>query len=819
MASPPPSSSDPTGGACPHCGEPHPGSYTHCPKTGKPLTSGRALIGRVIAGRYRIIGLLGEGGMGAVYVAEHTLIGRKVAIKRLHPELAADEKAVQRFQREARAAASTGHEHIVEILDLGYAEDGAPYLVMEYLRGQSLATVLRKEQRIDSRRACFLVGQMLAALEPVHKHHIVHRDLKPDNVFLTRRNGQLDYVKILDFGISKMKKEEGDSLDLTRTGVMLGTPFYMSPEQARGMKNLDHRVDLYACGVILFECVTGRVPYEGDNYHQLLQAILRQDPPTLRSLGADVDPALEAIVMRAIAKDPANRFPSAAAMLGALLPHGAEAPSLADNRESGEGASMSVSQALHATTPVAPEHHLGAATPEAGVRDPGVRDDAGRGAPGGAEPASGEVLRRDADLRAARTPPQGARDERPRGGVDPAATAAATPVSPASRERISRDRRASARGLAAASRSPLPGTPAALSSLSTPSGVTTPIGPRYFFAASDDWDESRARAVVDNGPRGGSAFRDPPPGPRDRDPAPSLSSASGEASSSRESSGREPSGPFAREAPPVHREALSGSLGFRESASASRDGPRLLTPIEPEPEPGAVREPMAMFVSGGGAPLPADASAARYARGEAAPAERASFERAPERTVGDRDVKGSLVVAALEHLETTHGRSAMGRVRAQLDPETERRFSNMVLPMEWVPLAQYEQLLRAAERVVGAGEGTTSQQIGRATAERELPTVHRLFMQSASPAIAAERIPQLYRSYHARGEARVSPTPGAGVRVEIDSGAPESLLYAWTLAGFWGRMLELVGGRDVRASVVSCRSRGDERTAITFRWR
>ncbi|MBX7197552.1 MAG: protein kinase, partial [Sandaracinaceae bacterium] len=314
---------------CPHCTEAHPPTYSHCPRTGKPLQTGPALVGRIIAGRYRVTGILGEGGMGAVYIAEHLLLGRKVAIKRLHPELTGDEKAVARFQREARAAAATGHEHIVEVLDLGYAEDGAPYLVMEYLRGVALAQVLKQEGRLPLARAANIIGQVLAALAAVHQREIVHRDLKPDNVFLTRRGGVQDYVKVLDFGISKMKQDEGEPTNLTRTGVTMGTPYYMSPEQARGMRKLDHRVDLYAVAVMMYECLTGRLPLMGDNYHALLQQILRVEPLPPSSIVPGLPAALDAVLLKGLAKDPAQRFSSAAEMLEALAPFGARAGDLA----------------------------------------------------------------------------------------------------------------------------------------------------------------------------------------------------------------------------------------------------------------------------------------------------------------------------------------------------------------------------------------------------------------------------------------------------------------------------------------------------------
>ncbi|MCB9633257.1 MAG: protein kinase [Sandaracinus sp.] len=310
---------------CPHCAGSHPKTWSHCPTTGKPLTTGPALVGRVVGDRYRILGLIGEGGMGAVYEAEHLSVGRRVALKRLHPELATDAHAISRFQREARAAGATGHEHVVDVLDLGFAEDGAPYLVMELLTGESLATRLKRVRQVAPRRAAAIAGQVLSALEAVHALDVIHRDLKPDNIFLTKRHGRSDYVKVLDFGVSKMSAE-GKDPKLTRTGVMVGTPHYMSPEQARGVRQLDHRVDLYAVGVILYECLSGQLPFSADNYHALLQSILAREPMPLDRLVLDLEPGLVAVVQRALAKKPDDRFPTARAMWEALVPFGAEAP-------------------------------------------------------------------------------------------------------------------------------------------------------------------------------------------------------------------------------------------------------------------------------------------------------------------------------------------------------------------------------------------------------------------------------------------------------------------------------------------------------------
>jgi eukaryotic-like serine/threonine-protein kinase len=736
MAGPPQSADDPPGGssACPHCGELHPPAYTHCPKTGRPLNAGRALIGRVIAGRYRVIGLLGEGGMGAVYIAEHTLIGRKVALKRLHPELASDEKAVKRFQREAQAAAATGHHHIVEILDLGYAEDGAPYLVMEYLRGQSLAGILRKEKRLEPRRACHIVGQVLTALDAVHKQHIVHRDLKPDNVFLTRKNGTQDYVKLLDFGISKVKREEGDGLDLTRTGVMLGTPFYMSPEQARGMKNLDQRVDLYSVGVILYESITGRVPFEGDNYHQLLQAILRFDAPPVRDTVPNIDPGLEAIMLRAIAKDPNTRFDTAQQMLNALLPYGAQLsdePFESHSVRPSFSPSTSPTPGSMNTMTFEPEDRTelrSQPTPERPYERPAMPSP-DRGLPPAAfatrEMTPERVVRPQVEQARPQVEQARPQVEQARPQVEQARPRAPEPPRPA--PVVEPVRFAQVEPLKA----PAPRAPAPRAPLPTAGG-----GARYFFAASDDWDETRARTVTDGSVRSAVAAL------RDLASAPAIA---------REPAMREP--------------FVSGSYARLDSAT----------------DASGVRDVFPRDVSTNGAP----------ASGEVA-----------LRSAAETDVKGTLVLAALDFLTATHGAPVIERVLSVLDAESRRQLEGVIL----VPTRVYESLLRAAERTVGAGEGTTSAGIGRATADRELPTTHRLFMQTASPTAAAERIPQVLRLYHSRCEARLSPTPGGGLRLEVDLGAPEAFFHAWAIAGFVQRMLELAGARDVRASVVSCRA-------------
>ncbi|MBS2015343.1 MAG: protein kinase [Deltaproteobacteria bacterium] len=272
------------------------------------------LIGRTVSDRYRILGVLGEGGMGMVYDAEHMGLGRNVAIKVLAPSQAKKRVAVKRFQQEARAAGAIGHPNICEVYDLGQLDDGSPYLVMEKLSGSTLAERITREGGLPFDEIVDVMIQVMSGLIAAHDKGIVHRDIKPENIFLARRVGCPPIVKILDFGVSKMMPQfqGGDEqLDLTRTGMVMGTPYYMSPEQARGERNLDGRVDVYACGVMMYESIAGKRPFLAPNYNALLLAIINTVPRSLREVRPATPPALEAIVARAMSKARDDRYPSA----------------------------------------------------------------------------------------------------------------------------------------------------------------------------------------------------------------------------------------------------------------------------------------------------------------------------------------------------------------------------------------------------------------------------------------------------------------------------------------------------------------------------
>ena len=272
--------------------------------------------GQLIDGRYRILRQLGEGGMGAVYEAENQRILRQVAIKVLHADVSQDAATVERFEREAQAAGRIGNKHIVEVLDLGSLPTGERYMVMELLQGVSLGDYLKQHGVLSTQVAIRIARHLLDALSAAHTVGIIHRDLKPDNLFLVEEDGSF-LVKLLDFGISKFA-EIAQDMGVTRTGSVIGTPQYMAPEQARGRKDIDHRVDVYAAGVVLYEMLSGRRPFSGDTVNELIIKVATEQPPSLNDWAPQLDAGLTQIVDRALSNDREARFASAQAFLEAI---------------------------------------------------------------------------------------------------------------------------------------------------------------------------------------------------------------------------------------------------------------------------------------------------------------------------------------------------------------------------------------------------------------------------------------------------------------------------------------------------------------------
>jgi len=267
--------------------------------------------------KYRIDRLLAVGGMGAVYVGTHIKLRKRVAIKVLNPQLSSA-PMIERFHREAITASQIGHEGIAQVTDIGTSSDGEPFLVMEYLEGEPLAARLRASGPLAIEDACELGCAILSPLAAAHRAGIVHRDLKPDNVFLVRQS-RGEMVKLLDFGISRTAGAESE-FRLTTTGLVLGTPYYMSPEQARGDSEITPAADLYAFGVMLYEMLIGNVPIQAENYNQLMYRVMMGDYARPREHRPELPEALEALILQAMAQKPDQRPASAAELEQALLP-------------------------------------------------------------------------------------------------------------------------------------------------------------------------------------------------------------------------------------------------------------------------------------------------------------------------------------------------------------------------------------------------------------------------------------------------------------------------------------------------------------------
>ncbi|HSY24976.1 MAG TPA: serine/threonine-protein kinase [Polyangiaceae bacterium] len=276
-------------------------------------------IGQILAGKYRVDGILGAGGMGVVVAAHHLQLDERVALKFLLPAALGNQEARMRFEREARAAVKIKSEHVARVSDVGTLENGSPYIVMEFLEGTDLAAWLRERGPLPVEQAVEFVLQAGEALAEAHSLGIVHRDVKPSNLFVVRRNDGHNSVKVLDFGISKIATGNTDGSG-TKTNFVMGSPFYMSPEQMRSSKDVTAQSDLWSLGVVLYELLSGSSPFTGDTFPEICVKIATEPPPSLRSVRAEVPPELEAVIERCLEKAPGQRFGDVADLAFALQP-------------------------------------------------------------------------------------------------------------------------------------------------------------------------------------------------------------------------------------------------------------------------------------------------------------------------------------------------------------------------------------------------------------------------------------------------------------------------------------------------------------------
>ena len=315
--------------ACPACGRLYPADAGFCPIDGQQLMSATqvpvaaggddARIGQLMCNRYQVRRVVADGGMGRVYEALDMHERRNVAVKILHPEVAQDQVSLERFKREFEVSKLLPHSHIVEVIDFQPTHDGSYALAMEFLYGEELRNTLKREKVMPPERVVRMLSQMAIALDEAHARKLVHRDLKPDNIFLCQTTDG-DIVKILDFGSVKDKADTAKKL--TVMGTTIGSPFYMAPEQAQGLETLDHRADVWALAAIAYECVTGQVPFKGNNGPSILLEILTKEPVPPSNAGRDqkypVPPTLNRVLAHAFKKNPVMRIASVGALADAV---------------------------------------------------------------------------------------------------------------------------------------------------------------------------------------------------------------------------------------------------------------------------------------------------------------------------------------------------------------------------------------------------------------------------------------------------------------------------------------------------------------------
>ncbi len=367
---------------CPTCGTEYPLSERFCPRDGTALRSANAqadLLGSIVAERYHILKKLGEGGMGTVYLAEHVKMGRKAALKVMNPGMNSDADAIARFNREAANASRLNHPNVCGIYDFGETPDGLIYLAMEFIEGESLTSLIEKNGHLAAPRAASIIHQAADALAVAHDYGIVHRDLKPDNIMIARGRDGSDLVKVVDFGIAKASSS--DAQKVTKTGLVVGTPEYMSPEQLAGDK-LDGRSDIYSLGLVAFNCLTGLLPFPSNSAQEAMIMRLTDQPKTLAEMRPDIQwPAeLQAVMDKVLARDADLRYqkssefgrdiakavehmPAAVAATEGTMVMGAAAAEVPKTRMSAKSAATSKMPAAAPAAPAAATVAVPAAAP------------------------------------------------------------------------------------------------------------------------------------------------------------------------------------------------------------------------------------------------------------------------------------------------------------------------------------------------------------------------------------------------------------------------------------------------------------------------
>jgi serine/threonine protein kinase len=787
--------------ACPHCGAAHDDRETRCPTTGLPIGGDPKLVGTTLANRYQLVRLLGDGGMGAVYKAADQVLRRFVAIKLLHPAVAQRPAAVERFQREARAAAAIGHPNIIDILDFGV--DRRPYMVMEYLRGRSLSQVLAAEGALPIAQAVAIAAHSLAGLAAAHERGILHRDLKPANLMLVQRFGDKSFVKVCDFGFAALmgptSAEDGKTLTPART--LVGTPAYASPERLRGDDRRDPRVDLYSIGVVLFEMIAGRRPFDGETFRDLARAVKHDPPPHLTRLRVDVPPKLDEVVQRALSKEPDGRFRNAGEFAAALVPFGGRSIALDD--EPSDSFTFEVWQIRQrdsrkkGTRPsIELPHDASSSSDGAATRPPPARRPPPPPAPEarGPRPVPHPVREVNTARHTQQPLPQGVTHTAAQHGLAPAPRA---PLPP----QATTNQRPPAQG------APQPAAPtgAVVHPVAAPRGASPRLAPpttrdrppssvpdRTMRMPALDAQMAQLDAAVRARAAPQIAHE-----PAEFDDATAMDDPTQWLSRPRRApdTGRDP-----EPIPLTHRRAFERADG--------PTAPALEAPRHTEPEPRRTR-----------AAQPAHAPrAAPTERMHPRIGESVAPDEVEEVTQVTLLVRGAVVLAALRFVGRRFGERSVKDVIDALDSVMRRPFDEGIDPDRWYPGEHFTTLAERIDAVHGRDDLHVIVELGRAIAESAFEEMRKLRPPAPPIELLLAELPRITRGLIQGAETAVRRIGRGYARIELVERASPSLTLAVLVLGFVERSLGRFGAADVEVNLLSARALDDAETLLDISW-
>jgi len=716
------------------------------------------MIGKIIAGRYSLVRMLGDGGMGAVYKAEDNVLRRFVAIKLLHPAAAANPAAVERFLREAQAAASIGHPNIIDILDFGEA-DSKPYLVMEYLRGRSLADAIHTDGPQAVKEACSITTHALAGLQAAHDRGILHRDLKPANLMLVVRFGDRAFVKLLDFGFAALL---GGNLptdkSLTPARTLVGTPAYAAPERLRGDDRRDPRTDLYSLGVVLYEMLAGVRPFDAPTFSELARKVQNDSPPPLRLYRPDAPDALERVIVKALSKNPDDRYPDAESFAAALVPFGGHVVEVDD------GASDSLTMDLikiRARDKKREPPQSGRPSADAvEKRKPAVEVNAV------VAPSSTDIdldsIAVDRDKLGRVVAPAPAEPKRP-SAPPPALPSLAKPP-----EALPAPPMAQGRGLPPAVRAaglPVPSVkPGGLPPLAAPrAGLPLPGGKSV--------PPPRMReGLKPEAPTAADTLRTQP----------SLVAPGGPRTAPVASSMRPPETGMSRAPVPTAREPNAGSTSARPPAAGM--------PAIPGPPA-----------------LPGAHTVTAPRKQRHAPATRAF------------DANVSLSI--LRFVSRRYGERALKTVLDNLPPDARHVFSAGVSPGTWMAFESVTKLVEVIDAKLGRDDLHLVADCGRAVAEGTFEQMKRLGPPMPPPELLLAEMPGFVEALVRGIECKVRSVGRGYGRLEVDEFDHEpSLTTCVLILGFLDRSLSRFGAREVEVNLLNSRYLGDDENLFDISW-